>query len=125
MIDAAGSRRTDDGFGYAVTLLIGHERDRDVGGRAHGAGAGPTSSRVCRRSGRVTSCAGTCLTAAYGLVLVAVQHAPVGYVATLRESSVVIGALLGWLLLQEPLGGRRLVSSIIVTVGLVALVVFR
>ena len=55
--------------------------------------------------------AGACLTGAYGLVLVAVKHAPVGYVATLRESSVVMGAAMGWLLLHEPLGGRRLVSS--------------
>ena len=68
---------------------------------------------------------GACLTAAYGLVLIAVRHAPVGYVAALRESSVVIGALLGWLLLKEPLGRRRLRSSIVVAAGLVALVIFR
>ncbi len=53
------------------------------------------------------------------------KHAPVGYVATLRESSVVIGALMGWLLLHEPLGRHRLMSSAVVTIGLVALVVFR
>jgi drug/metabolite transporter (DMT)-like permease len=68
--------------------------------------------------------AGACLTAAYGLVLAAVRFAPVGYVATLRESSVVFGAAAGWLWLRESLGGRRLVSSCVVTVGLVALVVF-
>jgi drug/metabolite transporter (DMT)-like permease len=68
--------------------------------------------------------AGVCLTGAYGLVLVAVRFAPVGYVATLRESSVVIGAAAGWLLLHERLGGRRLVSSCVVTVGLVALIAF-
>ena len=44
-----------------------------------------------------------------------------GYVATLRESSVVLGAAMGWLLLHEPLGGRRLVSSVIVACGLAAL----
>jgi uncharacterized membrane protein len=43
----------------------------------------------------------------------------------LRESSVVLGALLGWLVLGEALGRRRSVSSVIVTVGLVALVILR
>ncbi len=37
----------------------------------------------------------------------------------------MIGALLGWLLLKEPLGRRRLRSSIVVAAGLVALVIFR
>ena len=37
---------------------------------------------------------------AYTLVLVAVRHAPVGYVTMLRESSVVLGAVVGWLWLD-------------------------
>ena len=49
-------------------------------------------------------------------------RAPVGYVAMLRESSVVVGAAMGWLVLREPLGGRRLVSSAVVLCGLVGLV---
>ncbi|MSO38259.1 MAG: EamA family transporter, partial [Acidimicrobiia bacterium] len=62
---------------------------------------------------------------AYSLVLVAVRFAPVGYVATLRESSIVIGAAVGWLFLHERLGGRRLISSIVIALGLVALVVWQ
>ena len=57
------------------------------------------------------------------MVLLAMRHASVGYVAMLRESSVVLGALIGWLVLREPLGGRRLVSSAVVVVGLLALIV--
>lgn len=38
---------------------------------------------------------------AYSMVLVAVRRAPVGYVTMLRESSVVFGALVGWLALDE------------------------
>ena len=56
------------------------------------------------------------------MVLVAVRLAPVGYVTMLRESSVVIGPLLGWLVLHEALGRRRLVPSAIVLAGLVLLV---
>ena len=55
-------------------------------------------------------------------VMVAVRHADVGYVAMLRESSVVLGAFIGWRVLQEPMGGRRLASSGVVLVAMVALI---
>ena len=60
--------------------------------------------------------------AAISLVVVALRYAPVGYVAMLRESSVVLGAAAGWLILKEPLGGKRLVSSTVILVGLLGLV---
>lgn len=63
------------------------------------------------------------LTAAYTLVLVAVLSAPVGYVTMLRESSVVMGALAGWLFLHEKMGKSRVVSSLIIVTGLVLLIV--
>jgi drug/metabolite transporter (DMT)-like permease len=46
----------------------------------------------------------------------------VGYVAMLRESSVVLGAFLGWRFLHESLGGRRLVSSLVILVGMLGLI---
>lgn len=67
--------------------------------------------------------AGTASSVAYTLVLVAVQHAPVGYVAVLRESSVVLGALAGWKLLREPLGRRRLIASLVILAGMTGLIV--
>jgi drug/metabolite transporter (DMT)-like permease len=69
--------------------------------------------------------AGTALTAAYTMVLVAVRLAPVGYVTMLRESSIVIGALAGWLVLKEHLGRHRVVSSCVIGSGMVLLVVVR
>ena len=38
---------------------------------------------------------------AYILVLRAMQEAPVALVAAARESSIVVGALFGWLVLKE------------------------
>jgi drug/metabolite transporter (DMT)-like permease len=55
-------------------------------------------------------------------VLVAVRYAPVGYVTMLRESSVVLAALAGWLFLHERMGGRRLACSAVILAGLVTLV---
>ena len=64
-------------------------------------------------------------TLAYSMVLAAGRLAPVGYVAALRESSVVLGAAAGWLLLNERLGRARLISAAVVAAGLVLLVATR
>ena len=61
----------------------------------------------------------------YSMVVYAFSLAPVGYVATMRESSVVIAALAGWKYLKEDDHKRRLASAMIVVVGLVVLVVGR
>ncbi len=58
---------------------------------------------------------------AYLLVLIAMRLTQVSYVAALRESSVVIGAVLGWRILREPLAGQRISASVVVTLGLVLL----
>ena len=123
VIDAAGSRRTDDGFTYACLLMVTSAIAVSAVALTRGRGSDLVASLGTQWPKYAV--AGACVTGAYGLVLVAVKHAPVGYVATLRESSVVIGALMGWLLLHEPLGRHRLMSSAVVTIGLVALVVFR
>jgi len=59
--------------------------------------------------------------AAYLLVLIAMRLTQVSYVATLRESSVIFGAILGWRVLGDRLGGQRVVASAIVTLGLILL----
>ena len=59
---------------------------------------------------------------AYLLVLVAMQQAPVSLVAAARESSIVVGALLGWLALGETRGGHRLAGSAVVAAGICAIV---
>ena len=123
VIDTAGARRTDNGFAYGVALVLCSGVAVSVVAVARGRGPALVASVPARWRQYVG--AGLCLTAAYSLVMVAVRHAPVGYVATLRESSVVLGALMGWLLLHESLGRRRVVSSVIVLIGLVGLIVFR
>lgn len=62
---------------------------------------------------------------AYGMVLVAVRHAPVGYVAALRESSVLIAVVIGARMLDEGAARRRLTAAAIVLAGLVLLVISR
>ncbi len=59
----------------------------------------------------------------YGLVLLAVRRAPVGYVAALRESSVLIATVVGWRLLGERRGHARTAAAAVIVTGLVLLVI--
>ena len=60
---------------------------------------------------------------AYVLVLQALTLAPVSLVAPARESSIVVGALLGWLVLREPDPGRRLLGTGLVVAGIALMAV--
>ena len=68
---------------------------------------------------------GTMSIISYSLVVYAFTLAPVGYVATMRESSVVIAALAGWKYLKEDDHKRRLISATVVVLGLIVLVTGR
>jgi drug/metabolite transporter (DMT)-like permease len=58
---------------------------------------------------------------AYVLVLYALARAPVSYVAPARESSIVVGTLLGVLVLHERDARRRIVTAAVIFAGVVAL----
>ncbi|RZZ84769.1 DMT family transporter [Pseudoxanthomonas winnipegensis] len=58
---------------------------------------------------------------AYLLVLTAMQRAPVALVAPLRESSIVIGALLACLLFGEDHLARRVTGAVVVLAGIAAI----
>lgn len=69
--------------------------------------------------------AGSASVLTYWMVLLAMQRAPVGYVTALRESSVVIVALVGTRYLGESDAKRRITAAGIVVVGLVVLIAGR
>lgn len=73
---------------------------------------------------RIAGAAGMTI-AAYGLVLVAVRRAPVGYVAALRESSVLIAVFIGSRLLGEGSARVRAAAAGLIVTGLTLLVIAR
>ena len=58
---------------------------------------------------------------AYGLVVWAMASTPMGLVSALRETSVVLAAVIGTRLLGEPFGSRRVASAALVAAGVMAL----
>lgn len=123
VLDAAGARRTESGVAYGIALILGAGLALSIYGCARGLGG--DFVRHVRRDWRRVSAGGIASVCAYSMVLAGVRLAPVGYVAALRESSVLLGAAAGWLILHEGLGRARLVSAAVVAAGLVLLVASR
>jgi drug/metabolite transporter (DMT)-like permease len=78
------------------------------------------------RSGMLLALAGGMLSvAAYGIVLFANTLAPLGAVSAVRESSVIIAALIGTFLLGETPRLPRLASAALVATGIIMLATVR
>jgi drug/metabolite transporter (DMT)-like permease len=57
----------------------------------------------------------------YGIALWAMTQAPIAIVATLRETSVLFGALIAVVMLKEPLKPARIAAAVLIMAGLVAI----
>ena len=57
----------------------------------------------------------------YGLVVYALSRGAMAPVSALRETSILIAAAIGTLLLGEPFGRNRMVAASVVTLGLLIL----
>lgn len=119
VVDSYGSRETG---GNLYPLLLFTAAGLFV--TAHGLMAGRRSDMAIamRTMWPRFALAGGASALTYWMVLRAVQQAPVGYVTVLRESSVVIVALVGTRWLGESHMSRRVGAAVVVVVGLALLV---
>lgn len=67
--------------------------------------------------------AGTIAGMAYILVLIVLTEIPVSYVSPLRESSIVIGSILGLVFLKESFSTNKIIGSLIIFTGVVLIIV--
>lgn len=118
VIDAHGSRQSQ-AIAYSMALLVSAAAMVSLWALATRRQA---MAPTLRAHWRILTVSGVFSAIAYSMVLVAVQYAPVGYVAALRESSVVIAAFAGWRMLNEEDHRRRIASALIVFTGLAVLV---
>ncbi len=58
---------------------------------------------------------------AYWMVVWAMVHAPIPLVSAIRETSVIIAALIGAYYFKEPAGKRRVVASVVIFVSIMVL----
>ena len=122
VIDGHGSRLTGGNL-YPLVLFIATGVTTSVAGVA----MGRTRDMVqaMRTQSPKFALAGSASALTYWMVLIAMQKAPVGYVTALRESSVVIVALVGTRYLGESDMKRRVLAALVVVVGLAVLIAGR
>jgi drug/metabolite transporter (DMT)-like permease len=122
LVDSHGAR-VNDGHVYALLIFT----TTGFFTTLHGLMAGRRKEMVAamRSSWLNFSLAGAASALTYWMVMLAVRRAPVGYVTALRESSVVIVALVGTRYLGEEGLRRRVGAACIVLAGLVILVAGR
>ena len=122
LTDAKGIRSTDTPL-YAFASFVGTATSTTI----FGLGTGRASAmRVAMQTNwRRLTMMGIASAITYGMVQLAFQRAPVGYVTALRESSVVIAAFAGSRVLGEAGGRRRMAASGVVLGGLIVLVIAR
>lgn len=120
--DAQGIRSTDTPV-YALASFVGTGVSTSLYGLLRG--RAPEMRQAMQVNWRRFMVMGLASSITYGMVQLAFQRAPVGYVTALRESSVLIAAFAGSRVLGEAAGRRRMAASGVVLGGLVLLVAAR
>ena len=119
LVDAHGVRVSGEAFRYTISVFALNTVLLTPVVLARRGAAGLAAALRAQPVRNVAS--GVLSAGAYTLVLVAARIAPVGLVSAVRETSVVFGALAGWLVLREEFGRRRVAGSVLVVAGLAVL----
>jgi drug/metabolite transporter (DMT)-like permease len=115
IVDGLGVRHSHDPWAYAALLFVLEGPPIAV----------VAAFRRPARQWRETSAirygvlAGALSVIAYGIVLWAQTRAPLAEVAAIRETSVVFAALIGFLVLREDFGRRRVAAAVVIATGIV------
>jgi drug/metabolite transporter (DMT)-like permease len=112
--DGLGSRASGNSWAYAAWLFLLNGLSMvPVWAWRREAGARVRLDAPTLRS----AVGGLVSLAAYAIVIWAASVSPMGPVSALRESGVVVAAVLGWLFLDERLGWWRLIACLVVASG--------
>ena len=115
VVDALGARQAGSAIGFAVVLTLG---DGIATALIVLLWKGPRTFWVDRAMLLRCGAAGSMQMGAYWIAVWALARAPMGAVSALRETSVLLVALISTWLLKEPMGWSRMVSAALVCAGL-------
>ena len=115
IVDGLGVRHSHDPWAYAALLFVLEGPPIAV----VAAFRRPASQWRETSAMRYGVLAGALSVIAYGIVLWAQSRAPLAEVAAIRETSVVFAALIGFLVLREDFGRRRVAAAVVIATGIV------
>lgn len=116
VVDGIGARLSGAPAAYTAWMFVGNALLLVPYALARGGWATLSAMRQYWRRGLL---GGAMQLASYGTVLWAMTLAPIAIVATLRETSVLFGALIAVVVLKEPLRAVRIVAALLILAGLV------
>lgn len=118
LVDGIGARMNETAAPYIVWLFV---LDGVIVG-AIGVVLAPARLVAGAREGwRLMLLGGAMATAAYAIAIWAMTKAPIALVAALRETSVLFAALIGIVVLREPVVPTRILAAILVVTGILLL----
>ncbi len=117
LVDASGVRAAGNAWSYIAWMFALTSIGLVPFSLASLRGIGAAGARAAS----VALLGGLCTLGSYGIALWAMTRAPVALVAALRETSILIGAVLGAGLLGERFGARRWIAVLMVLAGVVGM----
>ncbi len=116
MFDGVGARSSGNVLGYTAMMNI-------FSGVPLMAAAfvlrGGETTKFLRREWKVGVIGGVMMFTAYAIVIYALTLTQMAQVAALRETSVIFAAVIGTLILKEPLGVKRIFAATVVAGGII------
>jgi len=116
--DGIGARLSGDAAAYAVWMCLGWSVLAVLGWLAL---RGPATLWRGARTTGLAALGGLVSLLAYGIVIIAMAHAPMGMVSALRETSILFAILLGRIVFGEALTPRRVLAGLMIVAGVLCL----
>ena len=118
VVDGVGARASGNAPGYTLSLFVGNSICLVLYALARdGVPVLTPLPHLWRRA----LLGGAMQIMSYGIALWAMTQAPIAIVATLRETSVLFGAIIAVVMLKEPLKLARIAAAVLIMAGLVAI----
>jgi drug/metabolite transporter (DMT)-like permease len=118
LVDGMGARINGSGPGYAMWMFVCNSLTMQMIALF---ARGPSVYASLPRTALVSAGGGLMSMSAYFIVIWGMTKAPIALVASLRETSVLFGALIAMLILKEPMTRWRALASALVLVGMLLL----
>jgi drug/metabolite transporter (DMT)-like permease len=115
VVDGVGARLAGNAHAYSVVLFVGMAPVMALYALAR---RGRSALLAMPRDWRIGLAGGALQLASYGTAIWAMTVAPIAIVAALRETSVLFGAVIAVIFLNEPLRNDRILAAMLIVAGL-------
>jgi drug/metabolite transporter (DMT)-like permease len=115
VVDGLGARSVGSASAYSIALFVGIAPVMAAYAMIR---RGPNVIGLMRTNWQTGLAGGAMQLGSYGVAIWAMTLAPIAIVAALRESSVLFGAIIAFVVLKEPLRASRVIAALLIVAGL-------